>query len=82
MCGHRNEVDLLDTVLKSDNDKCQPDGSQTASIKKTSFDNTEAQNVARAYAHARSQHKGNNLVTPPTKNRAHLTAEPMAKRRM
>jgi len=82
MYGHRNEVDLLDTVLKSENDKFQPDGTQTASIKNVSFDNTEAQNVARAYANARSQHQGNNLVTPPTKNRAHLTAEPIAKRRM
>ena len=39
-----------------------------------SFKNTEAQNVARAYANARNKHKYNNLVTPPTKTRAHLTA--------
>jgi len=72
MYGHRNEVDLLDTVLKSDNDKCQPDGSQTASIKKISFDNNEYTHLV--LSNASSQLNGNNLLNP-------LYAEQIAKRR-
>ena len=73
-----DKVDLLDIVLKSDNDQEQPDGQQSVPLntaKTTSFEQNDARYVHQA------NFESKDLATPPSKNKMLHTPEQMAKKK-